>query len=153
MSTDPSRYISVFQITTDWVLSSTKEQKNFNLYSQLGVGHRTFPEPFEMANRIQTNNNGVIGTGNAKKNETFFSIILGADYHINDQNVLSLTGNFAYELETEYSTNNFNQLGASGVALSRWSRDEATEAVNPKWQYEMQFKREFSENKEQGFNR
>lgn len=125
--------------------SLNKRTEKFNLFSQLGVGHRTFPERFETINSNLSEQSYIRNEGDGEKNETFFNLILGTDYHINDRNVLSLTGNFAYELETEYSTGNFTSENRSSGPVAGWVRDESTEATNPKWQYELQYKSDFSD--------
>lgn len=121
----------------------------FNLFSQLGIGHRTFPEEFETINRNLENDTTVNSVGNSEKNEKFVNVILGTDYHINPQNVLSLTGSFAYEFETEYSNALFSEFDAENSLSSRWSRNEVTEATNPKYQYELQYKKSFKRHEDQ----
>ena len=129
-------------------LSVNNRTEKFNLFSQLGIGHRTFPEQYETINRDLVNNTTINTEGESEKNETFFNIILGTDYHINPQNVLSLTGHFAYEIEKEFSDTDFSFLDASNTLTSQWNRDEVTEATNPKWQYELQYKKDFSDDEE-----
>ena len=129
-------------------LSINNRTEKFNLFSQLGVGHRTFPEQYETINRNLLNDTSVYSSGTGDKNETFFNIILGTDYHINDYNVLSLTGHFAYELETEFSDTDFRLLDANNTFASQWNRDEVTEATNPKWQYELQYQKNFANNED-----
>ena len=125
-------------------LSINNRTEKFNLFSQLGVGHRTFHEQYETINRNLTNDTTVASTGAGDKNETFFNVILGTDYHINDYNVLSLTGHFAYELETEFSDTDFRLLDQNNALAAQWNRDEVTEATNPKWQYELQYQKNFA---------
>ncbi|NHE57597.1 outer membrane beta-barrel family protein [Cyclobacterium plantarum] len=125
--------------------SLNKRTEKFNLFSQLGVGHRTFPETFESINSNFNDQSYIRNVGDGEKNETFFNLILGTDYHINERKVLSLTGNFAYELETEYSIGNFTSENRSSGPVAGWTRKEATEATNPKWQYELQYKSDFSD--------
>lgn len=129
-------------------LSLNNRTEKFNLFSQLGAGHRTFPQDFETINRDLNTNNSVTSEGESEKNETFFNVILGTDYHINDYNVLSLTGHFAYELETEYSDGVFSTLDGTDTLTSQWNRNEETEATNPKYQYELQYKKDFPDNED-----
>ncbi len=129
-------------------LSINNRTEKFNLFSQLGVGHRTFPEQYETTNRNLLNDTTIYSSGAGDKNETFFNIILGTDYHINDYNVLSLTGHFAYELETEFSDTDFRLLDANDALAAQWNRDEVTEATNPKWQYELQYQKNFADNED-----
>ncbi len=129
-------------------LSINNRTEKFNLFSQLGVGHRTFPEQYKTINRNLLNDTTVYSTGLGDKNETFFNVILGTDYHINDYNVLSLTGHFAYELEAEFSDTDFRLLDANDALAAQWNRDEVTEATNPKWQYELQYQKNFADNED-----
>ncbi len=129
-------------------LSLNNRTEKFNLFSQLGVGHRTFPAQYRALNRDLTTDSTIASEGESDKNETFFNVILGTDYHINQHNVLSLTGHFAYEIESEFSDTDFELRNEADVPVSRWNRDEETEATNPKWQYELQYKRDFPDNKE-----
>jgi len=128
--------------------SLNKRTEKFNLFSQFGVGYRTFPEKFKGFNNNTANATRINNYGEGDKNESFVNLILGADYHIDDNNVLSLTGNFAYEWETENSLSNFSLINAGNTVLSAWTRDEETSATNPKWQFEMQYKKDFSDKKD-----
>jgi len=129
-------------------LSLNNRTEKFNLFSQLGVGHRTFPEQYETVNRDLVNNTTVNSVGTSDKNETFFNLILGSDFHINELNVLTLSGNFAYELESEFADTEFSFIDASNEMTSQWNRDEVTEATNPKWQYELQYKKDFADDED-----
>lgn len=128
--------------------SLNKRTEKFNLFSQIGFGKRKFPENYKGYNRNETANTEINNYGERDKGESFLNIILGTDYHINDQNVLSLTGNFAYEWESETSLINYSAIGADNVVSSAWQRDEVTSATNPKWQFEMQYKKDFSDSKD-----
>jgi outer membrane receptor protein involved in Fe transport len=129
-------------------LSLNNRTEKFNLFSQLGVGHRTFPEQNRSINRDIADNTTISSVGESDKNETFFNIILGTDYHINERNVLSLTGHFAYELETEYADTDFSFFDDQEALLAQWGRNEVTEATNPKYQYELQYKRDFEDHED-----
>jgi outer membrane receptor protein involved in Fe transport len=125
--------------------SLNKRTEKFNLFSQLGVGYRTMPEDFETLNQNLINGTEVQSVGEAEKNEKFFNLILGTDYYINDRNVITLSGNYAFEGETEYSKGAYSAFDASNALVSGWDRTESTEASNPKWQYELQYKSDFSD--------
>jgi outer membrane receptor protein involved in Fe transport len=124
-------------------LSVNRRTEKFNLFGQAGIGYRTFPETYRGINRDLTSGTTVLSEGQADKNEQFNNLILGTDYHINDRNVLSLTGYFAYEFETENALTDFRVVDAGDRLTDSWSRRERTEATNPKWQYELNYKREF----------
>ncbi|MCP9235905.1 outer membrane beta-barrel family protein [Lewinella sp. JB7] len=124
-------------------LSVNRRTTKFNLFGQVGVGYRTFPEVNRGINRDLTTGTTVLSEGEADKNEQFYNLILGTDYHINDRNVLSLTGHLAYEIETENALTDFRVLNSTNTLTDAWRRTEATDATNPKWQYELNYKREF----------
>ncbi|MEQ9439331.1 MAG: outer membrane beta-barrel family protein [Cyclobacteriaceae bacterium] len=128
--------------------SVNNRTEKFNLFSQLGIGHRTFPEQYRTINQNLADSTTINSAGEGEKNETFINVILGTDYHINARNVLSLTGSFAYELETEYSDTDFSSFDVSNALASQWNRNEVTEATNPKYQYELQYKKDFADHEE-----
>ena len=102
-------------------------------------------------NNINTNlNSGVsiASEGREFRNETFYNFVLGTDYHINDRNVITLSGNLAYEIEDQPSLTTFIQTDADENVISSWERTEVTEATNPKYQYELQYKRDFADDKD-----
>lgn len=129
-------------------LSLNRRTEKFNLFSQLGVGYRELPSETENINRDLINGTSVLSGGTEYRNETFYNVILGTDYHIDKYNVLTLSGNFTYEVEDQPSLIDFSLIDETGVVGSRWTREESTEATNPKWQYEFQYKRDFKDNEE-----
>ncbi|MEM7369934.1 MAG: outer membrane beta-barrel family protein [Bacteroidota bacterium] len=129
-------------------LSLNRRTEKFNLFTQVGVGHRTFPEVSETTNQNLETNTTIDSEGSSEKNETFYNLILGTDYHINKYNVLSLTGHFALEKESEFSDTDFGIVDDSGAQTSAWNRTESTRALNPKYQYELQYKKDFADHKE-----
>uniref|UniRef100_UPI0035940016 TonB-dependent receptor n=1 Tax=Pricia sp. TaxID=2268138 RepID=UPI0035940016 len=130
-------------------LSLNKRTEKFNLFSQLGFGRRTFPSDNESENRNLVDNTYISSIGESDKNETFFNLILGTDYHINDYNVLTLSGNFAYEWEKENSDAVFSTFGAGNALTDAFRRHELTTATNPKYSYELQYKKDFEGNEDQ----
>lgn len=126
-------------------LSVNRRTEKFNLFGQAGMGYRTFPEVNRGINRDRKTNTTIRSEGEADKNEQFYNLILGTDYHINDRNVLSLTGHYAYEIETENADTDFRVFNSGGSFTDAWRRTERTDATNPKWQYELNYKREFDE--------
>lgn len=129
-------------------VSLNRRTEKFNLFTQMGVGHRTFPGRSDNINRNLTTNEIVNSEGDSEKNETFYNLILGTDYHIDRYNVLSLSGHFAYELESEYADTEFETLDGNRTLLTSWNRDEETTATNPKYQYELQYKRDFKDDED-----
>jgi len=130
-------------------LSLNKRTEKFNLFSQLGFGRRTFPSDNETENRNLVDNTYITSVGESDKNETFFNLILGTDYHINDYNVLTLSGNFAYEWEKENSDALFSTFNSGNAITDAFNRKELTTATNPKYSYEMQYKKDFEGNEDQ----
>ncbi|MEL4457073.1 TonB-dependent receptor domain-containing protein [Lutimonas vermicola] len=129
-------------------VSLNRRTEHFNLFAQLGVGYRSLPRDSKNSNQDRINNTTVNSEGTAYRNENFYNIILGTDYYINPLNVITLSGNFAYEIEDQPSTTDFSSFEPSSVLVSQWQRKESTEATNPKWQYELQYKREFKDNED-----
>lgn len=129
-------------------LSLNRRTENFNLFAQLGAGYRSLPQDSETTNRNLTTNEVVLSEGEEFRNETFFNTTLGTDYHINDYNVLTLSGNLAYEIEDQPSTYNFQLLDGNNNLISNWLREETTEATNPKYQYELNYKKTFKNNED-----
>lgn len=125
-------------------LSINRRTEHFNLFGQLGAGYRTFPADLVTRNRDLQTGTIIESDGDTDKNETFTNLILGTDYHIDANNVLSLTGHFAYEWEDEFSRLRFGQFDSSGGLVDDWLRNEVTEATNPKWQYELRYQRKFA---------
>ncbi len=83
-------------------------------------------------------NQSVNSSGTEFRNETYVNLILGTDYHINKNQVLTLSGSFAYEWEDQPSKTTFWRT-SSGLPESTWTRNEQTKADNPKYQYELQY--------------
>ncbi|MDX1446372.1 outer membrane beta-barrel family protein [Lishizhenia sp.] len=129
-------------------LSLNYRTEKFNLFSQLGAGYRSLPRYSENISSDLINNTSVISDGLNYRNENFYNLNLGTDYHINDRNVLTLSGSVALELEQQPSTTNFAFQDSSGNIVSTWQRTETTEAVNPKYQYDLIYKSTFKDNKE-----
>lgn len=130
-------------------LSVNKRTEKFNLFSQLGFGLRTYPDERKSINQDLINNTTINSFGESEFNEKFGNILMGADYHINDLNVVTLSGSYAYEVEDQNSKTNYNKTDASNTTTDSWIRDEKTEAENPKLRYELQYKKNFKRHKEQ----
>lgn len=128
-------------------VSLNRRTEKFNLFTQLGGGYRSMPRDNENINLNKENNSKVESFGTNYRNESFFNFILGTDYHIDDYNVLTLSGNIAYEWEDQPSRTDYRSFD-NDVLDSEWYRVEETKAENPKWQYEFNYKKEFKNNKE-----
>lgn len=128
-------------------LSLNKRSEKLNLFSQIGYGRRTYINENESITHDIENSSILSVLGENDKNEKFFNLILGTDYHINDLNVLTLSGNYAFEDELEHSDKNYT-LQEGAVISDIWSRNELTTAGNPKWRYELQYKKDFKDDKD-----
>lgn len=123
--------------------SLNRRTSKFNFFGQLGAGYRSLPEDYRGINRDLNTGRVVNSAGRGFRNEQFYNLNLGTDYYINDLNVITLAGSFAYEVESQPSETDFEVFDAAGNLTDSWSRSEETEAVNPKWQYELNYKRQF----------
>jgi len=128
--------------------SINRRSEKFNLFAQLGVGYKELPNDRENSNIDLVNNTTVNSIGEEYRNENYYNIILGTDYHIDDTNVITLSGNFAYEIEDQPSSTDFSYFDSSNNLISEWNRSETTDATNPKWQYELQYKKDFKDHKD-----
>ena len=129
-------------------LSLNRRTENFNLFAQLGAGYRSLPQESENINQNLITDEVLLSNGEEFRNETFFNLTLGTDYHINDLNVLTLSGNFAYEIEDQPSNYNFQFFDENNNLISNWIREESTEATNPKYRYELNYKKQFKNNED-----
>ncbi|GAA0721229.1 outer membrane beta-barrel family protein [Aquimarina litoralis] len=132
-------------------VSLNRRTEKFNLFTQIGAGYRSLPRENEAINRNLENNEVIFSDGENFRNETFFNVTLGTDYHVNKYNVLTLSGNLAYEIEDQPSETNFSFFDTNNDLVSRWIRNEDTEATNPKWQYEFNWKKQFKSHKDHTF--
>ncbi len=128
-------------------LSLNRRTQQFNLFTQLGVGYRSLPRYNTNINRDNINNTELNSDGIEFRDELFYNAILGTDIYINPQNVITLSGSVALEIESQPSETDFD-FSVDDVVTSSWRRNEETEALNPKFQYELQYKRDFEDNKD-----
>lgn len=129
--------------------SINKRTEKFNLFSQLGFGIRTYPTEFETINSDLIDDITITNFGDSEFDEKFGNILIGADYYINDRNVITLSGSYAYEVEDQTAFSEFYQTDASNTITDQWNRNENTEATNPKIRYELQYKSDFERHEDQ----
>ncbi len=129
-------------------LSLNKRTENFNLFTQIGIGYKERVSDVDNINRDLITENTVTTKGQESRNEKFYNVILGTDYYINPQNIITLSGSFAYEIEDQPSSTTFSFTDNDNSLLQQWQRSEITEATNPKLQYELQYKRDFTDHKD-----
>ncbi|MBJ6369260.1 outer membrane beta-barrel family protein [Snuella sedimenti] len=130
-------------------LSLNKRTEKFNLFTQMGIGKRTFPNKTKSINRDISNDTTITSVGSGDFDEKFANILLGTDYHINHYNVVTLSGSYAYEVEDQFFDANFNKIHGDNTMVDSWLRSETTEATNPKLRYELQYKKDFKRHKDQ----
>lgn len=128
--------------------SLNRRTEKFNLFTQLGAGYRELPRIGEDINRDLVNNTTIYSSGKEYRNEQFYNFVLGTDYYINPQNVLTLSANVAYEVEEQPSRYDFSFEDENGDITSEWYRTEVTSALNPKFQYELQYVSDFKDDKD-----
>jgi len=128
-------------------VSLNKRTEKLNLFTQLGAGYRELPRFNENTNEDKIKETLLYSNGTEYRNEKFYNFVLGSDYYINPLNVITLSGSFAYEVEDQPSETNF-QFSRNNSVESSWVRNETTEATNPKYQYELQYKKDFTDFKE-----
>lgn len=129
-------------------ISLNRRSEKFNLFTQMGLGRRVYPRDSENTNENLDTGNSIVSEGTDLRVEKFYNITLGTDYYMNANNVLTLSGNFAYEIEDQPSTIMFTAIDANNAVTSEWNRTETTEATNPKWQYELVYKRDFKDHED-----
>lgn len=122
--------------------------EKFNLFSQFGGGYRERPNERESENTDLETGNRILSFGEEDRNENFYNFVLGSDYYFSESSILTLSGNFTLELEDQPSRTNFAAIDPDGTTTSQWERTEVTEADNPKFQFDLQYKKEFRGNED-----
>lgn len=128
-------------------VSLNQRSEKFNLFTQLGAGYRELPRFRENTTIDRISETEVFSDGTEYRNEKFYNFVLGSDYYINPLNVITLSGSIAYEVENQPSETDFTYT-TNGTVESEWTRNEMTEATNPKYQDELQYKKDFKDSKE-----
>lgn len=124
-------------------VSLNRRTEKFNLFTQFGGGYRSLPSFKESINENRISGEEIHSDGVEYRNENFYNITLGTDYHVNKWNVITLSGNFALELEDQPSETSFALYEGDLGLTSEWKREETTTAVNPKYQYDLQYEKQF----------
>lgn len=129
-------------------VSLSRRKDQFNLFTQMGVGYRSLPHYSNTENRNLTNRTYILSKGKELTNENFYNFILGTDYYINERNIITLSGNYSYEIEEQPSEAEFYFYNAKSENTTAYKRRETTDAINPKYQYNLQYEKKFKNNKE-----
>ena len=128
-------------------ISLNRRTDKFNFFTQIGGGYTSVPFNRRATNQNKLTDTTLVSQGTSYRNEAFYNISLGTDYHISDHDVITLSGRYAYEDEDQPSEMEFRQYTGEEGLVSAWNRKETTEATNPKWQYDLQYKRDFKDHK------
>ncbi len=129
-------------------LSINRRTEKINVFSQFGYGYRKLPSMFKNSNYNLTTKDLLKTKGTNYRNEEYYNLILGTDYYINNQNVITLSGYYAFEDENQPSNTNVKIFQNVTELISEWDRNETTVAGNPKYQYELIYKRDFLDNED-----
>jgi outer membrane receptor for ferrienterochelin and colicin len=119
--------------------------EKFNIFTQLGAGYRSLPRDNKFISRDLLDSTEISSDGIYYRNETFANATLGADFYLNKYNTITLSGRFAYEWEQQPSNTNFYEADLDGNLISSWTRNETTQAENPKYQYDLQYAKVFKD--------
>lgn len=133
-------------------LSVNQRTNRFNFFGQGGVGYRTLPRQTKNININKKLNRTVNSESVQYRNEFFTNLTLGSDYYFSKNSVLTLSGNVAYELENQPSETNYRIEASNPTSLTQYQRTEETTAKNPKWQYELKYKKDFKNHKKHDLN-
>ncbi len=124
-------------------VSLNRRTENFNFFTQFGAGYRSLPRYNESLNHNLEDGTKIRSQGEEYRNENFYNITLGTDYHVNDYNVITLSGSFAFEDEEQPSQTDFSITDGDDLLISEYRREETTTAGNPKYQYDLQYEKQF----------
>ena len=129
-------------------LSINRRTERFNLFSQLGVGYRVRPYDLTTISTNLSSDTTVLTDGVQFRNERYYNAVLGADFLLNELNTITVSGNYVLELENQPSETNFDLINATNALASEWRRTERTTAVNPKYQFEANYAKDFADNED-----
>lgn len=129
-------------------VSLNRRSEHVNFFTQMGAGYSEMPDELSVINSNFVTDTTIYSNGTEYRNERYFDFIMGMDYYINPLNVITLTGNYTLELENQPSYSSYLiEDAADGIRLG-YDREESTEATNPKYQFDLQYSREFSDNED-----
>lgn len=122
--------------------------EDFNFFTQFGAGYRTYPNYGQTRSFNSSDSTTIESSSYGDKNEQFYNITIGTDYYINDFNTITLSGSLAYEFEENPSSTDFYLYDGQGNLTSAYSRYETTSALNPKYRYDLQYEKQFRDDKD-----
>ena len=128
-------------------ISINNRTEKFNLFTQIGLGYRSLPRMKYNKNENFMSLINLESLGTEYRNEFYYNLILGADYYINDNSLVTLSGSYALEIEDQPSSFEFI-MDSIDVEIGSWERSENTVAINPKYQYDLQYANEINGNED-----
>ena len=128
-------------------ISINNRTEKFNLFTQIGLGYRSLPRMKYNKNENFMSLINLKSLGTEYRNEFYYNLILGADYYINDNSLVTLSGSYALEIEDQPSSFEFI-MDSIDVEIGSWERSENTVAINPKYQYDLQYANEINGNED-----
>ena len=128
-------------------ISINNRTEKFNLFAQIGLGYRSLPRMKYNKNENFMSLINLESLGTEYRNEFYYNLILGADYYINDNSLVTLSGSYALEIEDQPSSFEF-MMDSIDVEIGSWERSENTVAINPKYQYDLQYANEINGNED-----
>ena len=128
-------------------ISINNRTEKFNLFTQIGLGYRSLPRMKYNKNENFMSLINLESLGTEYRNEFYYNLILGADYYINDNSLVTLSGSYALEIEDQPSSFEFI-MDSIYVEIGSWERSENTVAINPKYQYDLQYANEINGNED-----
>ena len=128
-------------------ISINNRTEKFNLFTQIGLGYRSLPRMKYNKNENFMSLINLESLGTEYRNEFYYNLILGADYYINDNSLVTLSGSYALEIEDQPSSFEF-MMDSIDVEIGSWERSENTVAINPKYQYDLQYTNEINGNED-----
>ena len=128
-------------------ISINNRTEKFNLFAQIGLGYRSLPRMKYNKNENFLNLIDLESLGTEYRNEFYYNLILGSDYYINDNSLVTLSGSYALEIEDQPSSFEFI-MDSVDLEIGSWERSENTVAINPKYQYDLQYANDINGNED-----
>tara|TARA_B100000513_G_scaffold194222_1_gene122693 strand:+ start:242 stop:1480 length:1239 start_codon:yes stop_codon:yes gene_type:complete len=128
-------------------ISINNRTEKFNLFAQIGLGYRSLPRMKYNKNENFLNLIDLESLGTEYRNEFYYNLILGSDYYINDNSLVTLSWSYALEIEDQPSSFEFI-MDSVDLEIGSWERSENTVAINPKYQYDLQYANDINGNED-----
>ncbi len=101
-------------------VSLNRRTQKFNLFTQMGIGYRSLPRYEESINADRLGGSTIQSEGTSYRNETFYNITLGTDYHINAEERADALGQLRVRVgEAARQASNSIRSAVQGPSLRR----------------------------------